>query len=68
MTQADWPAKLCPMRDEHSPEYRLLITTIREEIANAMEEATSNNRAIWYSRVNLILMGGAIIAGIIRFH
>ena len=56
------------MRDEHSPEYRLLITTIREEIASAMEEATSSNRAIWYSRINLILMGGAIIAGIVKWH
>ena len=68
LTRADWPARTCPMRDEHSPEYRLLITTIREEIANAMENATSNKRALLYSRLNLILMAGAIAGALVKWH
>jgi hypothetical protein len=60
--------KYCPLRDEASPEYRLLLATIHEEIEKCMEKLTSDHRALLYSRINMFLIGGSIIAAVIRFH
>ena len=51
----DW-IEHCPLRSEDSPEYRLLLATIREEIAGAMDKASTDNRALNYSRINMILI------------
>jgi hypothetical protein len=60
--------KYCPLRDEKSPEYRLLLATIHEEIEKDMQQFTSDHRALLYSRINMFLIGGSIIAAVIRFH
>jgi len=56
------------LRDEGSPEYRLLLATIRDEIGKAMKESSNGGRALLYSRLNLILMGAAVIAAIVKWH
>ena len=60
--------KYCPLRDEASPEYRLLLATIHEEIEKSMEKLTSDHRALLYSRINMFLIVGSIIVAVIRFH
>ena len=60
--------RYCPLRDEGSPEYRLLLATIRDEIGKAMKESSNGGRALLYSRLNLILMGAAVIAAIVKWH
>ena len=60
--------KYCPLRDESSPEYRLLLATIHEAIEKSMEKLKTDHRALLYSRINMFLIAGSIIAAIIRFH
>ena len=59
----------CPLRSEDSPEYRLLLATIREEISQAMEKNNGNARAVLYSRLNLIILAAAIVGEVlIKWH
>lgn len=59
----------CPLRSEDSPEYRLLLATIREEISQAMEKNNGNARAVLYSRLNLIILAAAIVGEmLIKWH
>jgi hypothetical protein len=60
--------KYCPLRDETSPEYRLLLATIREEIEKAITTLNNDHRGLLYSRLNLILMSCAVIAAVIKWH
>lgn len=63
----DW-IEHCPLRSEDSPEYRLLLATIREEIGAALNRSSSAKRGLFYTRVNTILILGTIIATAIRWH
>ena len=52
----------CPLRDPVSPEYRLLLLTIREEISAAISQNTNAKSALFYSRLNMVLILGTIVA------
>ena len=67
-SQSTYPARLCPLRDLTSPEYRLLMSTIREEIAKAFEHNGDALRNLRYNRAQLILMAGAIVAAVVKWH
>lgn len=59
--RSDW-MEHCPLRDEESPEYRLLLASVREEIQRAMSDNTASNRALSYSRWTLILLALSVVA------
>jgi hypothetical protein len=58
----------CPLRDDESPEYRLLLSTVREEIQRAMNENTATVRALSYSRWTLILLALSVVAQSIVYY
>jgi hypothetical protein len=66
--RTEWLAH-CPLRDEQSPEYRLLLLTIREEITNAMTENKLVKRNLLYARMNMLLIACTIVATVLfRWH
>jgi hypothetical protein len=50
------------LRDQATPEYKLLLSTIREEISTAIEAANNGRNSMFYQRTNTILLLLAIIA------
>jgi len=60
--RTDW-LDHCPLRDRETPEYQLLLSTIRDEIATAMERADQGRFSMFYQRINTLLLILAIIAG-----
>jgi len=66
--RSEWLAH-CPLRDEQSPEYRLLLLTIREEIASAMQENTLAKRSLLYARINMTLLALTMVGTVLfRWH
>lgn len=65
--RGDWMDH-CPLRDDESPEYRLLLSTVREEIQRAMNENTATVRALSYSRWTLILLALSVVAQSIVYY
>jgi hypothetical protein len=60
--QSEW-FEHCPLRDRRAPEYQLLLSTIREEIASAIENANKGRNSMIYQRLNTLLLTLAIVVG-----